>query len=64
MDIHETKLVKEAVARTLSELDQRVPPGPQDSWRGKRNGGVSLDESREIREIVRNFSAIQKFKDR
>jgi hypothetical protein len=54
MTTREWNLIKEAVARTRCELDNRVPPGPQDSWRNNRQGeGVKPLEATQIRAYVR-----------
>lgn len=54
MTTREWNLVKEAVARTRCELDDRVPPGPQDAWRNNfRDEGVKLNEATQIRTYIR-----------
>ena len=54
MTNREWNLIKEAVARTRCELDNRVPPGSQDAWRNDFRGeGVKLHEATQIRAYVR-----------
>src|SRR4051794_12294658 len=60
----EQALVKETYAVVLAELNLRVPPGSQDSWRGSWHGGIEQADAEAVRAVVRSMPGLDTARQR